>query len=183
MATSAGSARTPNHWPFLGIVVILIVLILLTPTLTPGGPPAGSVPTQGSVVVDHRSGSNTTHLYVRGLGTVRYQSIDVGLSSNVSWPAPPNAKNLTFTNWTNQTYVVVLGVSYVSNPTALNVSVVYVDQSGTTATFIGLFVLFVQLDVLYVTPMLPGLAGIPPTPLVDLPVSLLLETAPSPGGP
>lgn len=179
----AGGPATITQWPFIGVVVLLLVLILITPDLTATGPPpAGSLQTQAELVIDGWVGANETHLYVRSIGTVRYAAVDVGVTPNVSWPAPASGRNLTFSNWTNETNTLVLSLAFALTTAAVNASAVYVDASGTTVTFIGLYVFHIDQDTLYVTALLAGLGSIPPTPLADLPVSLLLMTAPGPGG-
>ena len=59
--------------PFVGVSVLLVLLIFLTPNLLLGGrPAAGSLATEAELTIDHPAGGNVTHFYINGLSSVRY---------------------------------------------------------------------------------------------------------------
>lgn len=170
--------------PFVAIVALLLVLIFLTPNLlSSAAPSAGSLPTEAELVVDRVVGGNATHFYVRGLGEVRYDSIVVSLSTNLSWPAPGAVRNVSFGAPATTTNVLVALVSSSANPVAVNVTATYVDSAGAKVEFVGVYAFDVAGGVLYETPYFPAGATGSSTPVDDLPISFLLETVPAGGSP
>jgi len=168
-------------WPFVGVVVLLVVLIFLTPNLLlNGAPAAGSLATQAELIVDRAPGNNTTHFYVNGLGTVRYAEIRAYVATNVSWPPPPSASNLSWVNLSYSANALSAIFSSAANPLALNVSVTYVDAAGTGVEYYGSYTFYFGDTTLEVVPLAPGLANVTPTPIASLPLTLLL-TATAPG--
>lgn len=168
--------------PLVGVTVLLLLLILLTPNLLPNArPSAGSIFTQAELVVDWDSAKNLTHVYVRGLGTVRYTEIHLGLSRAYNWSRAPPVANLSFI-WQNQTAVIAAQGATGENPVAVNVSAVYTDPFGVQVVYGGLYAFYVLASTLNTRTFLSGEAAAPTTPLADLPVTLLLVPVPT-GGP
>jgi hypothetical protein len=171
----------------VAIVALLLLLIFLTPNLLPtSSPSAGSLATQAELIVDHAPTSNLTHFYVEGLGEVRYTMITAQLCENLSWPAPPSYTNLTWENLT--VWSGVLEASFVSpaDPVAVNVTATYVDSSGASVEYYGLFAFEVANGDLSMVPIATGLSGysnIAPIPLSSLPFSILLSATGSGGAP
>ncbi len=167
-------------WPFVGVVVLLAVLIILTPNLlSTGSPAAGTFPTQAEIVVDRGPVSpNVTHLYVKSVGNVRYDIIAVRVSQSVDWA---NASVV----WGNASTVydsLVFTTSTTTNPIALNVSVTYRDPSGGVAIYVGVYAFQFVGQQLNTLPLLPSEATVPPTALTNLPLYLLLSVS-APGTP
>ena len=165
-----------NHWPFIAVALLLVVLILVTPSLT-GQTPTSSLSTRPELIVDQPA--NSTDLYVRGIGSVRYASVSVGLDVNAPWPPPAVATNLTFSNWTDRNNTLEVQAVVVATTFAVNVSVLYVAPDGSSAMFAGVFVIHFAQGFLYVAALMPGFGTISPTPVTELPLSLLLPVAPA----
>ena len=74
--------------PLVGVSLLLVVLIVLTPNLlSTGAPAAGTYPTQAELVVDRGpTEPNVTHLYVKSVGNVRYVNLTMALATNLTWP-------------------------------------------------------------------------------------------------
>lgn len=167
--------------PFLGVVLLLIVLILVTPSLlSTGAPSAGSLQTQAELIVDRSLQENVTHLYLRGLGIVRFASLSIAVATNTSWPvgAAPiydeiHAGNLTLS----------LSVVTPANPVAVNVSATFIDAQGVQVVYVGEYAFYVSGPTLETVTLLPSETSVGPTPLTSLPLTLLLPQAPSPGSP
>ncbi|MCI4327372.1 MAG: hypothetical protein L3K16_07045 [Thermoplasmata archaeon] len=178
-------SETLRRWfptPFVAIVVLLVVLIVLTPNLlSSASPSAGSLPTEAELIVDHASGDTVTHLYVRGIGLVRYTSIAVVVVGNFSWTSPPSSSNLSFGKPTKWTDVLAASTATASNPFAVNVTAVYVDASGTTVDFVGTFAFDLAGGVLSEIVYVPSTGGVTTTPENQLPLAIVLETV-APGG-
>ncbi len=139
--------------PLVATTVLLVLLILLTPVLSPNGsPPAGSILTQATLLVDHPQGGNLTTFYLRALGsTVRYASISVWSAANFSWtngfPGPP----LTWVRIANQTSLVALQFNTTSNPLALNITMLY-TSGNSRAYYIGVFAFYFGFPLGSTTP-------------------------------
>jgi hypothetical protein len=162
--------------PLVGTVVLLLALIVLTPSLIAAGgpPPAGSLETEAELIVDRVAGNATTHFYIHGLGLVRYQSITVALGTNTTWPPPssPSAIRWNPASWWNDSLAVV--TSSPIDPVAINITALYVDSMGARIWFLGVFVFHVSGDTVYVAALLSGATSIPPTPLASLPLPIIL---------
>ena len=176
-------------WPLVGVALILVVLIVLTPVLVSPGQPAPGVLTQAELIVDRVSGVNATHFYIRGLGTtVRYAGIWVGIAANFSWSGSgnPDWNALRYSTVLNQSEVLSLGFALTENPVALNISAYYVSPGG-NALYVGEVAFYVGPasgapgDVLYAASALSGVA-VPgsPTPVnnASLPLPILLSSVP-----
>jgi hypothetical protein len=176
--------ETLRRWfptPFVAIVVLLVVLIVLTPNLlSSANPSAGSLPTEAELIVDHASGDNVTHLYVRGIGLVRYTSIAVAVEGDFNWSSPPSPSILTFGTPTTWTDVLAATMTTAADPFAVNVTAVYVDASGTTVDFVGMFAFDLAGGVLSEIVYVPATGGVTTTPQSQLPLAIVLETV-SPG--
>lgn len=172
-------ARSPGElfpWPFVGVVALLVVLILITPSLlsTGGGAGAGSLEAQAELVVDQPGVGTPLHFYVHGLGMVRYATISIGWTTNLTWPPPPSVAGL---NWTNRTTVngtldVVLTIA--GSPVALNVTAIYVDPAGQTAWYTGLYAFRLSSDTLFTVDLAPGASPVSPTAVTNLPIAFPL---------
>ena len=185
-STSGGGGVSSRgiQWPFVGVAVLLVVLIILTPNLFSST--SGGLQTRAQLIVDRASPSGNTSFYVDSIGTsTRYQSIAVGLAPLPVWPYKASLSAVHNWTWTNGTDLLVLVVSDPTNPVAVNVSVKYTDPSGGTTEYVGVYGFFLNSTtlLLHAVTLLPG-TGAPPasTPLADLPIFLLLAIQ-TPSGP
>ncbi len=178
-ATSSGSSSDRGRqlqWPFVGVVVLLIVLILLTPNLfsTSGG----GLQTRAQLIVDRATGATRTSFYVESIGTsTRYDWIAIGLAPVASWPFRGPATSLGPWNWTNTTQTLVVVVSNSTNPVAVNISVRYTSSSGFLTDYVGLYVFYLNTTTQSLGAVtLLSTATAPPasTPIGDLPIYLAL---------
>ncbi len=170
-------------WPFVGVVVLLVVLVLITPNLlsSGAGPAAGSLAAQAELVIDRTVDNATVHLYVHGVGMVRYTSISIAWITNLSWPPPAH---LSPANWTNRSWVNnTLGLVATSgaDPLAVNVTAIYVDPSGQVVWYVGAYAFHVASDLLFTTDLAAGAAPVTPTAIANLPIAFPL-TGVAPGG-
>ena len=168
--------------PFVAIVVLLLVLIVLTPNLLSSkAPSAGSLPTEAELIVDRAPSDNLTHLYVHGIGGVRYASISVALDRNLTWPPGSSLRSLRFppaTTWNN---TLDASLSTGAVPFAVNVTAVFIDAAGTQVNFVGVYAFDVASGTVSQIGFVPASNGVTTTPVDQLPLSILLETVP-PGG-
>ncbi|MCI4318529.1 MAG: hypothetical protein L3J87_04240 [Thermoplasmata archaeon] len=147
-------------WPFVGVAVLLLLLILVTPNLLSSGQPtAGSLSATAEFVVDRVPGSSLTHVYLYGLSTVRYQLLELHISDNVSWPPPAAVRAIHWTNSTNASHALVLAYATAANPVAFNVTALYVDSAGATVTYAGTFEIYYLPPTLYVNDLTAGRQG------------------------
>jgi hypothetical protein len=142
--------------PFVGVAVLLLLLILVTPNLLSTGPPAaGSLSATAEFVVDRVPGSNLTHVYIYGLSTVRYTVIRLHVATNVSWPAPGDTRGFNWTQGANATNALVLAYDTSASPVAFNVTAVYTDAAGAAIAYRGAFELDYLPPTLYVVGLSP----------------------------
>lgn len=132
-------------WPFAGVTVLLVVLILLTPVLISYGQPGPGVLTQAELIVDRVPGVGPTFFYVVGYdSTTRYAGIWVEVAENFSWDGSGSV-NWTALNWSerwNVSDAVVVAFNSTSDPVALNVTAYYVSPNG-NAVYLGELAFFV----------------------------------------
>jgi|GEM_PF-6380838 hypothetical protein len=126
-----GGNRT-LHWAFGSLALLLILLILITPTLETGGfsLPAPAL-TQGVLRIDVLNGS-TVLLYAESLGGVRYQSISIALNETpVGSPGRPGTVPPHWNVYWNVSQRLVL-TAVVTNLSffLVNVSMVYATPSS-----------------------------------------------------
>jgi hypothetical protein len=168
--------------PYVSIVVLLIVLILVTPNLV--STQAGSLCSEAQLLVDWTGGpsANFTHFYLRGICSVRYASIMLGVGTNASSPGafspPASATSFRFDNvtWANGTIQAMATTAL--DPVALNVSAVYVDASMASVTFVGTFAFDENGGRLfYVSYPISG-GGVASAPVSSLPLTFTLTEAP-----
>jgi len=163
--------------PYVAIVVLLLVLIVLTPNLlSTAAPSAGSLPTEAELIIDRAPSDNATHLYVHGIGEVRYTSISMSVATGLTWPPPTSARNLSFglpSVWRN---ALESSLATGSDPFAVNITAVYVDTAGTTVDFVGIYAFDVARETVSEVGYLPPAPGVTTTPVDQLPFSILLET-------
>ncbi|MGC2290162.1 MAG: hypothetical protein WA688_09965 [Thermoplasmata archaeon] len=185
MSPKAGAASTRQlRWPFVGVAVLLIVLIILTPNLFSTG--AAGLETRAQLIVERAAAGGNTSFYVESIGTsTLYRSVAVGLAPLPSWPYNGIASDVHGWSWTNGTDTLVLVATNATNPVAVNVTVKYIDPSGVSTEYVGVygFNLNDTTLALQAVNLLPGAAAPPgSTPLADLPIFLLLaiQTASGP---
>ena len=167
--------------PFVGVSVLLVLLIFLTPNLLLGGrPAAGSLATEAELTIDRAPGANVTHFYVNGLSTVRYTVIRALICTNLTWPAPTSLSNLTWTNVSWGTDVLAAQFASAADPLAVNVTATYVDAAGTAVEYYAIYEFDLAGGSLYGAPLVAGESSFGATPLASLPITLLL-TATTPG--
>ncbi len=124
--------------PLVGVVVLLVVMIILTPVLLANGKPAPGLLTQAELVVDRTSTNSTFHFYVWALGeTIRYDQIHVGVATAFNWTGTSAIawSGLRFDTWYNQSDVLSSIVASSDDPVALNISAHYTSPSGSTWYF------------------------------------------------
>jgi hypothetical protein len=165
--------------PLVGVALLLALLIVFTPFLTSyGQPSAGSIFSQAELVIDALPGETNVHYYVHGLGvTARYDSIAIGLAYGFSWTGGWPSGNLTWTNWTNGSNVLVVAGNTSRLPVAVNITADYVN-AGVSALYAGEFALNLSstsgTDTLFVVSNTAGIGGFS-TPVADLPVPIPLS--------
>jgi hypothetical protein len=181
---SPASSGAPLQWPLLGVVVLLVLLILLTPGLLGlGQPSAGSPATQAVLIVDRAPGTNETHFYLQGVATLRYARLDLGLAIPPSWPVV-SAAGLHWDDWVNQTDSLSVSVASAQAPVAVNVTAEFVDANGAVGYFLGAYAFEVLGPTIYLASLTPGLdPGTSSLPLTDLPQSLPLLASATGAGP
>jgi hypothetical protein len=176
--TDEPSPSGPFQWPFIGIVVLLVLLILATPGLL--STPAGSPATQAVLVVDWVATGNHSHGYrftVEGVALTRYDRISLGIAVRMPWPVPRDGADLRWSSWVNESGVVAVATNATGNPVAVNVTAEIVDASGTMALYVGVYAFNSTGSVLDLQSLLPTLdPGTSTLPVGSLPESLpLLE--------
>jgi hypothetical protein len=182
-STTGGDSSRRLRWPFIGIVVLLVVLIILTPDLFSTG--AAGLQTRAELIVERAAPGGNTSYYVESIGTsTLYQSISVGIMPLGAWPYTGSLSNLRNWTWTNATQTLVLIASNPTNPVAVNVTVKYASASAITTEYLGVYGFYLNDTSLTLDAMdlVPGDAAAPATtPLADLPIFLLLSIGPSTG--
>lgn len=178
-----GRLRQVAPLPLVGVAVLLVALILITPVLISEGQPPPGIFTQAELIVDRTSGTPGLHFYVHGLSTtVRYDVIALGTADNFSWSGSgsPPWRALDFGNWTNATFVLAVSLWATENPVAVNVTASYASLNG-YATYSAVVVFFVgpgpspSGETLYAASPTGGL--VPSSTPVDnasLPLTILL---------
>jgi hypothetical protein len=198
-STVATRRRPPGRlgalapWPLVGVALLLVALIVLTPVLVANThQPGPGLLTQAELVVDKIPMNDTPlHFYIWALGeTIRYDSIHVGVASAFHWNAttPMPWNNLTWTQWYNGSDVLSVIISSTANPVALNISAHYVSPSGNT-WYVGLLSFYVLEapssagESLYSDTATSGVAVASPLAVSNttLPVAVLLADV-GPGG-
>lgn len=176
--------------PLVGVAILLGVVIVITPALTSTGgqPAAGSIFSQAELIVDALPGNNSTHFYVRGLGTTaRYEEIRLGFAFGFNWTGGYPAGSLNWTDWMNGSDVLSLNQATEQNPVAVNVSALY-TANGASALYLGVFALDVGVpagsttDTMTVVSDTPGISGFA-TAVTNLPIPITLANVGSGGGP
>jgi hypothetical protein len=163
-------------WPFVGVSVVLIALILFTPVLfSSGQPAAGTIYTQAELFVDRTTTGNATHIYLHAYDPlVRYASISIGVASGFSWTGRFPTGPLTWTVQ-NGTGLLALDVATSADTFAVNVTAVY-SQGGGVAIYAGLVAFNLS------SPSGPGavlsIAVSPQTPGIAAPASILVSALP-----
>ena len=163
-------------WPFVGVVVLLVVLILITPSLlsTGGGAGAGSIEAQAELVVDQVPGTSALHFYVHGFGMVRYATISIRWTTNLSWPPPSSLDGIPWPNATTDNGTLVVTTTVPTDPVALNVTAEYVDPSGQSVWYTGLYAFHRSGDTLFTVDLAPGASPVSPTAVANQPIAIPL---------
>jgi len=169
--------------PLVAAAVLLAALIVLTPNLlSTAGPTAGSPETQAELLVDRGpSDINSTHLYLRGIGLVRFVSMGIAYAPLFGSFPPASLAGVRWSNLSEGTGVLGLTASVSVPSFALNASAVYVDPEGTGVLYTGLYAFAWSSGKLESIGYL-GATGASPASLSALPLILLLPQAPY-GGP
>jgi hypothetical protein len=191
--STGGNARTTNgdgserqlQWPFVGIVVLLVALIILTPNLFSAG--SAGLQTRAQLIVERASPHDNTSFYVESIGTsTLYQSIAVGFAAMPNWPYKGTAVDLGNWTWQKGNETLALVASSALNPVAVNVTVTYLaSSSGVTTEYVGVYAFYLNDTTasLEGISLLSGVAAPPAsTPLADLPIFLTLAIE-TPTGP
>lgn len=169
----------PLQWPLLGVVALLVLLLLLTPSLLyPGAPLAGSPATQAVLVVYREATpAPMLQLIVQGASPSEYTNLSIGISRPFAWPPTHDGHDLQFFRWANASEAVFVTALDAPLPVAVNVSASYSDSNGNTAYYTGLYAFNVTGDALVILALSPSLAGQAPTslPLAELPQPLPLS--------
>ena len=178
MTTASDRLRELFPLPFVAVVALLLVLIVLTPNLLSlGHPAAGSLETEAELLVDRVPNENVTHLYVQGLGTVRYASITLAFA-RPSAGSPPSAPAFRFGNQSVWNDSVLVGMTTSWNPVAVNVSATYIDANGAVAYFVGVFEFNATSSDLVSESYFPSPPTSSTTPIGALPIAFLLDSVP-----
>lgn len=172
-------------WPFVAISVLLVVVVLLTPSLlsTGGGAGAGSIEAQAELVVDQVPGAAPLHFYVQGFGMVRYASIAIAWTTALGWPPPASAAGLSWMNRSVANGTLVLAVTVPGTPVAVNVTAVYVDSTGLRVWYSGIYAFHLAGDTLFTVDLAPGATAVSPTAVSNLPIAFPLAGSSVPGAP
>ena len=173
-------------WPLVGVALLLVALILLTPVLISNG--AGPLLAQAELVVDRVAGGNTTNFYLHAVGaTVRFASVSMAIASGFVWSGGYPTEPLEWTDWQNRTNVLASVLDTIDNPVAVYVSATY-TSGGTSTEYVGLFAFAVTsigqsgetLNVA-VSPATAGVTVPASVAVSTLPMAILLQ--PYSGGP
>lgn len=179
---SAPDGRTRFPIPLVGTATILAVLVLLTPVLVDtGGPAAGSVFTQAELVVDPGSGAGPLHLYLHGIGNVRYAELSLALADNYSWgQGVPSGWGAA----TNGSGLVELSAESALGTVAVNATAHYVDSSGGSTWYFALLGLSETGSTMRFVSFTSGVVVPSSIPLAssDFPYAILLANV-GPGAP
>ncbi|MCI4357902.1 MAG: hypothetical protein L3J95_02010 [Thermoplasmata archaeon] len=164
--------------PFVAVVVLLLVLIALTPNfLSLGRPTAGSLETEAELIIDRSPDQNFTHFYVEGIGTVRYAAITLSFAHPPPG-GPPSSPTFSFSNRSVWNQSIVAEETTAWNPVAVNVSALYIDPSGASAFFVGVFEFNLTSTTVLSESYFPSPASSTTTPIGTLPLTFLLESVP-----
>ena len=180
-------------WPLVGVALLLVLMIILTPILVSNGKPAPGFLTQAEVVVDRTTTNATFHFYVWALGeTIRYDVINIGLAMSFNWTGTSSISwgRLNWTHWENGSDVLSVIVTTLANPIALNISAHYTSPSGST-WYVGVLAFYVAAasrsgaETLYSATATSGVAVPSPQSVSNdtLPVAILLSDVGAGGGP
>ena len=172
-------------WPFVGVAVLLVILILVTPILlSTGTHPAPGVLTEAILVVDRVPGENLTFFYVLAYGeAIRYSGVRVGVADDFGWNGGSvNWSGLRWTTYHNVSNTVAVPFNSSSNPVAVNVSAHYLSSAG-NALYVGELAFYVGQSssgaTVYSSSATPGVFAPAPTPVSNStqPFYIILTTA------
>jgi hypothetical protein len=174
------SSAGPLQWPFVGLTVLLVLLILATPGLIgTGGPLAASGAAAACLDLDHYPGGNVTRFLVEAcIGDVRYSELTLRLAAHPGWPVVASTHNLSWGYPLNVSESDWAAESTLANPVALNVSAVYVDSAGTTVTYVGAYAFNSTAGSISIQPLMSGLSSASTLALTVLPITLSLVLGP-----
>ena len=170
-------SRRMSQWPFIGIVVLLIALIILTPNLFSSG--TASLETRAQLIVERATPAGNTSFYVESIGaSTLYESIVVGFAPLPAWPYSGTGKDVGNWTWVNASETLALISTSALNPVVVNVTVVYaVPSTGVLTEYVGMYGFYLNATSLNLeaSNLLPGAAAPPAvTPLAHLPIFLTL---------
>jgi len=130
-------------WPFVGVAVLLVVFILVTPVLLSISSPG--LTSNAELIVDRSPSGTGFNFYVRAIGTTdRYTEVRLGLATGFAWDGirPVPWSGLDWTSWTNQSDTLEIETTSAANPVAVNVSAQYVSSGG-NALYVGVLAFYV----------------------------------------
>ena len=192
-ADDGGRRRLHEYfpWPLVGVAVLLVILILVTPVLlSTGAPPAaGTIFTQARLLVDRVPGENVTTLYVEAEEpTVRYASVVITWADGFNWTGSgaPGWATLRWSVVLNQSQVLAVVLPVTSNPVAINVTALY--NANGVAYYVGVFAFYVTNataatpDTVFAVTTTSGVTVPASIPVATLPVIVPLADVGS-GGP
>lgn len=186
MSAGSGARRSLAPYfplPLVGAAVLLAVLILVTPNLlSSGSPSAGSAESQAELLIDRApSGTNVTHVYLRGLGLARYAAMALAIAPYPGPGAPASPSGLPGTVVVNGTEVLAIAGASDATSFVVNATATFVDSSGASVAYAGVWA-FSWSSGLLVTTAYGPVGGAGPTSASALPLTLLLaEGSGSPG--
>jgi hypothetical protein len=193
MSAPLDPTPSPGRWsayapyfplPLVAGAALLAFLILLTPNLlSTGSPSAGSIQSQAELLVDRApNGGNETHLYLRGLGIVRYQELVLQWAPFPAGAPPSNPSAVTWSNRSNSSGALEVEGATDADAFLVNATATFVDATGAGVVYAATFAFAWSGGDLVTTPY-GAAAGASPTPPSQLPLVLLLVQGPYPGGP
>ncbi|MCL4324326.1 MAG: hypothetical protein M1144_02540 [Candidatus Thermoplasmatota archaeon] len=124
------------HLTLGAVAVLLVLLLLLTPTLEGGfSVPPGPLLSRGVLYVDYL-GNNTLIVYLESYGHVRFSQISFGVNLSAGNFSAGSPMNLRWDYWENATNHLVYSVTVnTSADFALNVSATYVNNPPTSSAY------------------------------------------------
>ncbi len=167
-------------YPYVGVTVVLLALLFLTPVLFEGGPPApGSLFTQAELSVDWAATTNTLNFYLYPFQqTVQYAALSIGIATNFTFNGTFPTGPLSWT-WTNGTDLLELSVAVPAGSVAVHVLATY--TLGGQAVYEGILAFGLwgppsdQSLGIAVAPATPGVTAPASVLVTDLPIAIPLQ--------
>ncbi len=179
----SGREAGPLQWPFVGLAVLLILLIVTTPSLLGVGTHSAGAPNTSPELVVYRSAHGAgTSFALTGVEITGYKSLRISTGPLPRWPYTGPIRDLMWSNWSNATDSISTTISANATWIAVNATAVFEDLSGGIAVYQGVYAFNVTATTIYLTALTPTLSpGTPSLAVVDLPEPLpLLEVSTTP---